>query len=76
MIFFFIFQLDLSNNRFTHLPSKLFNTNVYNKNVSNLKYLINLQGNPFICNCSLQWMLNEIVPKLYIMNPSLLEDLR
>lgn len=73
---FFIFQLDLSNNCFTHLPSKLFNINVYNKNISNLKYLINLQGNPFICNCSLQWMLNELVPKLYIMNPSLLEDLR
>ncbi|XP_018307779.1 internalin-I [Mycetomoellerius zeteki] len=71
-----ICSLDLSNNCFTHLPSKLFNINVYNKNISNLKYLINLQGNPFICNCSLQWMLNELVPKLYIMNPSLLEDLR
>ncbi|XP_018406911.1 PREDICTED: leucine-rich repeat and fibronectin type-III domain-containing protein 4-like [Cyphomyrmex costatus] len=68
--------LDLSNNRFTHLSSKLFNINVYNKNVSNLKYLINLQGNPFICNCSLQWMLNELIPKLYITDPSLLEDLR
>ncbi|EGI62669.1 Leucine-rich repeat and fibronectin type-III domain-containing protein 4 [Acromyrmex echinatior] len=68
--------LDLSNNCFTHLPSKLFNINVYNKNVSNLKYLINLQGNPFICNCSLQWMLNELIPKLYITNPNLLEDLR
>jgi len=73
---FFIFQLDLSNNYFTHLPSKLFNINVYNKNVSNLKYFINLQGNPFICNCSLQWILNELVPKLYITNPNLLEDLR
>ncbi|KYN06457.1 Leucine-rich repeat and fibronectin type-III domain-containing protein 4 [Cyphomyrmex costatus] len=72
----FTFQLDLSNNRFTHLSSKLFNINVYNKNVSNLKYLINLQGNPFICNCSLQWMLNELIPKLYITDPSLLEDLR
>ncbi|KYN35994.1 hypothetical protein ALC56_09785 [Trachymyrmex septentrionalis] len=68
--------LDLSNNCFTHLPSKLFNINVYNKNVSNLKYLINLQGNPFICNCSSQWMLNELVPKLYITDPNLLEDLR
>ncbi|KAG5326629.1 SLIT1 protein, partial [Pseudoatta argentina] len=71
-----ICSLDLSNNCFTHLPSNLFNINVYNKNVSNLKYLINLQGNPFICNCSLQWMLNELIPKLYITNPILLEDLR
>ncbi|XP_071645842.1 uncharacterized protein [Temnothorax longispinosus] len=70
-----ICSLDLSNNRFTHLPAELFNINVY-KNVSNLNYLINLQGNPFICNCSLQWMLNELVPKLYIRKPSLLEDLR
>ncbi|XP_018347134.1 PREDICTED: adenylate cyclase-like [Trachymyrmex septentrionalis] len=71
-----ICSLDLSNNCFTHLPSKLFNINVYNKNVSNLKYLINLQGNPFICNCSSQWMLNELVPKLYITDPNLLEELR
>ncbi|XP_012523495.1 leucine-rich repeat-containing protein let-4 [Monomorium pharaonis] len=69
-----ICSLDLSNNSFTHLSSELFNLNVYN--TSNLKYLINLQGNPFICNCSLQWMLNKLIPKLYIMNPSLLEDLR
>lgn len=71
--------LDLSNNYFTYLPLKLFNLNVYNKNNStktNLKYLINLQGNPFTCNCSLQWILNELVPKLYSINPSLLEDLR
>ncbi|XP_070168586.1 leucine-rich repeat-containing protein 40 [Polyergus mexicanus] len=60
--------LDLSNNCFAHLPSELFDVNV--------NYLINLQGNPFICNCSLQWMLNIIVPKLYLMKPSLLEDLR
>lgn len=73
-----ICSLDLSNNNFTYLSSKLFNINdfIYNKNISNLKYLINLQGNPFICNCSLQWMLNELVPKLYIMNRSLLEELR
>lgn len=63
--------LDLSNNYFTHLPSELFDVNV-----SNAKYLINLQGNPFICNCSLQWMLSVLVPKLYLMKPSLLEDLR
>ncbi|XP_019882150.2 chaoptin-like [Camponotus floridanus] len=66
-----ICSLDLSNNCFAHLPSELFDVNV-----SNAKYLINLQGNPFICDCSLQWMLNILVPKLYLMRPSLLEDLR
>ncbi|KAL6268866.1 hypothetical protein P5V15_001986 [Pogonomyrmex californicus] len=71
-----ICSLDLSNNRFSHLPTELFNTNIHNKNVSNLNYFINLQGNPFVCDCSLQWMLNELVPKLYTMNPNLLENLR
>ncbi|CAL1677582.1 unnamed protein product [Lasius platythorax] len=66
-----ICSLDLSNNCFAHLPSKLFDVNV-----SNAKYLINLQGNPFICNCSLQWMLSALIPKLYSIKPSLLEDLR
>ncbi|GAB1867817.1 Malignant fibrous histiocytoma-amplified sequence [Camponotus japonicus] len=66
-----ICSLDLSNNCFAHLPSELFDVNV-----SNAKYLINLQGNPFICDCSLQWMLNILVPKLYLMRRSLLEDLR
>ncbi|KAL6437667.1 hypothetical protein ACFW04_004219 [Cataglyphis niger] len=66
-----ICSLDLNNNCFAHLPSELFDVNV-----SNMNYLINLQGNPFICNCSLQWMLNVLVPKLYLMKPSLLENLR
>lgn len=39
-------------------------------------YNINLQGNPFKCNCTLQWMLNDLVPKLYIVHPHLLDDLR
>ncbi|XP_011646778.1 chaoptin-like [Pogonomyrmex barbatus] len=71
-----ICSLDLSNNRFSHLPAELFNTNIHNKSVSNLNYFINLQGNPFVCDCSLQWMLNELVPKLYTINPNLLENLR
>lgn len=63
-----ICSLDLSNNCFAHLSSKVFDVNA--------KYLINLQGNPFICNCSLQWMLNALVPKIYSMKPGLLENLR
>ncbi|KAL0105798.1 hypothetical protein PUN28_015896 [Cardiocondyla obscurior] len=66
-------SLDLSNNRFVYLPPKLFNIN---KNISNLNYHINIQENPFVCNCSLQWMLNELVPRLYIKNRNFLEDLR
>lgn len=70
-----ICSIDLSNNHFTYLPSKLFDTN---RNISNSisQYFINLQGNPFICDCSLQWILSELIPKLYVTNPSLLEDLR
>ncbi|EZA51072.1 Malignant fibrous histiocytoma-amplified sequence [Ooceraea biroi] len=71
-----ICSIDLSNNHFTYLPPKLFDVNIYNRNISNAEYLINLQGNPFICDCSLQWMLSELVPKLYVTKPSLLEDLR
>ncbi|XP_020299164.1 leucine-rich repeats and immunoglobulin-like domains protein 2 isoform X2 [Pseudomyrmex gracilis] len=71
-----ICSLDLSNNHFTYLSFELFKTHVYGKNFSNARYLINLQKNPFICDCSLQWMLDELVPKLYTIQPSLLEDLK
>lgn len=46
------------------------------RNNSLSTYNINLQGNPFKCNCALQWMLNDLVPKLYIIQPHLLDDLR
>ncbi|XP_032679929.1 leucine-rich repeats and immunoglobulin-like domains protein 1 [Odontomachus brunneus] len=65
-------SLDLSNNHFTQFPLKL----IDDSKSKNAHYLINLQGNPFVCNCSLQWMLDDLVPYLYKMEPSLLEELR
>ncbi|XP_014486507.1 PREDICTED: leucine-rich repeats and immunoglobulin-like domains protein 1 [Dinoponera quadriceps] len=65
-------SLDLSNNRFAHFPSRLISDS-RNKNPN---YLVNLQGNPLVCNCSLQWMLDELVPYLYKTQPRLLEELR
>lgn len=64
-------SLDLSNNQFSYVTRKLI---VHNNSLST--YNINLQGNPFKCNCTLQWMLNDLVPKLYIVHPHLLDDLR
>lgn len=40
------------------------------------KYGLNLQGNPLVCDCASQWMLNDLVPKLYNLNSELLTDLR
>ncbi|XP_043796213.1 protein artichoke-like [Apis laboriosa] len=64
-------SLDLSNNQFSYVARKLI---VHNNSLST--YNINLQGNPFKCNCTLQWMLNDLIPKLYIVQPHLLDDLR
>lgn len=64
-------SLDLSNNSFSYISQKL----VMSNNTFVIKD-INLQGNPFKCNCSLQWMLNYLVPNLYSRRAELLEDLR
>ncbi|XP_076171432.1 uncharacterized protein LOC143148712 [Ptiloglossa arizonensis] len=64
-------SLDLSNNQITYIAQKLIPCNT-NSVICN----VNLQGNPFKCNCSLQWILNDMVPKLYITQPNLLDDLR
>nr|XP_012137946.1 PREDICTED: leucine-rich repeat neuronal protein 1-like isoform X1 [Megachile rotundata] len=64
-------SLDLSNNRFSYISQKLVlrnNTFVIND--------INLQGNPFKCNCSLQWILSYLVPNLYSRRADLLDNLR
>ncbi|KAG7211504.1 hypothetical protein KM043_010773 [Ampulex compressa] len=67
-----ICHLDLSNNHITQVSSQLISDD---DNLSE-RFLINLQGNPFECNCSLQWMLDDIVPWLYHTDPTLLENLR
>ncbi|XP_034177572.2 uncharacterized protein LOC117602999 [Osmia lignaria lignaria] len=63
--------LDLRNNRLSYVSQEL----VMNSDTS-VVLDINLQGNPFKCNCSLQWMLNDLIPSLYFTRPDLLDNLR
>ncbi|XP_076623267.1 uncharacterized protein LOC143342866 [Colletes latitarsis] len=64
-------SLDLSNNRIDYIAQKLVSCNT-----SITVCSINLQGNPFKCNCSMQWMLDDMVPKLYSKQLNLLNNLR
>ncbi|OAD62085.1 hypothetical protein WN48_07738 [Eufriesea mexicana] len=64
-------SLDLSNNQLSYVAQKLIL-----HNCTSVTCRINLQGNPFKCNCALQWMLNDLIPKLYSAHPHLLDDLR
>ncbi|XP_076376390.1 uncharacterized protein LOC117228581 [Megalopta genalis] len=64
-------SLDLSNNKISYIASKLIL-----RNGSFTMHAVNLQGNPFKCNCSLQWLLNDVVPKLHSTDPQLLDNLR
>jgi len=52
-------HLDLSHNQLLTIPRNLTNWN-------NVQEGIDLQGNPFSCNCEDQWMLDQILNKLYI----------
>ncbi|XP_033223197.1 carboxypeptidase N subunit 2-like [Belonocnema kinseyi] len=63
--------VDLSNNKLENLSP-----NIIMADKEKLKYGIDLQGNPFKCNCSLQWMLNDLVPWIYSLRPELLNNLR
>lgn len=51
-------KLDLSYNQIQRLPSNL-------TEWTKIKNGINIQGNPFICDCDNQWMLDEILEYLY-----------
>ena len=64
-------QVDLSNNNLEYISP-----NITMISGMKLKYGIDLQGNPFNCNCSLQWMLNDFVPWIYSINPELLNNVR
>lgn len=68
----FYFQLDLSENALTKISPEVIKSN--GKFVA--KRGIDFQGNPFNCECELQWMLNDFVPYIYESNPKLLESLR
>ncbi|XP_058821327.1 toll-like receptor 7 [Topomyia yanbarensis] len=64
-------KLDLSYNQLTSIPQNL--TEWYS-----LYGGVNLQGNPLNCNCSEQWLVDEILPLLYEKDELqyLLDDLR
>ncbi|KAF7387374.1 hypothetical protein HZH68_013051 [Vespula germanica] len=64
--------VDLSNNNINYISPKLLLSN----NTLKMSNGIDLQGNPLACNCSLQWMLNDLLPQLYVINPSILNNLR
>ena len=63
--------MDLSYNKLENVSP-----NIIMANGVKLKYGIDLQGNPFNCNCSLQWMQNDFVPWMYTTNRKLLINLR
>ena len=62
--------LDLSGNRLSYLPSMLLTSfsDWYRLEV------INLQDNPWKCNCHNEWMFKTIVPWIYNNTPQLLES--
>ncbi|XP_060833183.1 slit homolog 1 protein-like [Bombus pascuorum] len=64
-------SLDLSNNQLSYIAKEL-----VVRNNNSMIYNVNLQRNPFKCNCTLQWMLSDLVPQLYSIQPHLLDDLR
>ncbi|XP_076301903.1 uncharacterized protein LOC143220034 [Lasioglossum baleicum] len=64
-------SLDLSNNHISYIASKLV---LRNNNLTTRK--VYLQGNPIKCDCSMQWLLDNVVPKLYKTDPNLLDNLR
>lgn len=61
----------MSNNQLSYVAKEL-----VVRNNNSMIYSVNLQKNPFKCNCTLQWMLSDLVPQLYSIQPHLLDDLR
>ncbi|XP_065092156.1 insulin-like growth factor-binding protein complex acid labile subunit [Ochlerotatus camptorhynchus] len=64
-------KLDLSYNQLTSIPENL-------TEWENLRGEINLQGNPWDCSCSGQWLVDDILPLIYQKEDLqyLLDDLR
>ncbi|XP_046833931.1 toll-like receptor 3 [Vespa crabro] len=65
--------VDFSNNNINYISPKLL---LLFDGTLKMNNGIDLQGNPFACNCSLQWMLSDLIPQLYVINPSILNNLR
>lgn len=53
------FQLDLSYNNLSSIPEQL-------TNWTKLTEGVDIQGNPFECSCSEQWMMDIILHQLYL----------
>ncbi|XP_059480749.1 insulin-like growth factor-binding protein complex acid labile subunit [Neocloeon triangulifer] len=60
--------IDLSNNGFKHIPSDLVPWTMVD--------FVDLQDNPWDCNCEAQWMLDMLMPILYKKNSSMLVNFR
>ncbi|XP_058056759.1 insulin-like growth factor-binding protein complex acid labile subunit [Anopheles bellator] len=50
-------RLDLSYNGLQQIPEQL-------ADWGKIKHGVNLQGNPINCNCSMQWMLDRLIPEM------------
>lgn len=59
-----MFQLDVSNNRLRSIDASTLDW----PNVGRIDF----QMNPWLCDCSAQWMLDQLLPILYNNTPSLL----
>ncbi|XP_053608146.1 insulin-like growth factor-binding protein complex acid labile subunit [Plodia interpunctella] len=62
-------MLDLSKNNLTRLPRSLLPWAAVPEGV-------NLQGNPWACSCDMEWMLDDVLARMYDNNANLLLDLR
>ncbi|XP_052749997.1 toll-like receptor 3 [Galleria mellonella] len=62
-------MLDISRNNLTNIPRDLLDW-------SSVTEGINLQFNPWHCTCDLEWMLHELLARMYDKYPNLLLDMR
>ncbi|XP_041978422.1 leucine-rich repeat-containing G-protein coupled receptor 5-like [Aricia agestis] len=60
--------LDISSNSLTGLSKTLLDWSTVDS--------VNLQNNPWHCSCDLQWVIDDLLPKLYKVNSRLLTELR
>jgi len=64
-------ELDLSNNHLRYLPSMLLNDFQDWKNID----VINIQGNPWWCDCHNEWLITTLVPIIMQQTPQLTQNI-
>ncbi|XP_023347242.1 toll-like receptor 7 [Eurytemora carolleeae] len=64
-------ELDLSDNHLNYLPNMLLPDFTDWKKIE----IINIQGNPWVCDCHNEWMLSTLTPMIHEKNPDLTENL-